>query len=224
MDGTADGKYSECSCGIEAERMFDPFPNKIDRFCVNVVREIQSRSFQYILPHPPPVIYAEPDKCIEGEDDYFGKYFPGDDDNTGCLLNPVHGRRIELYRDRIAQCAKGLADETLQYMGLLRVHGALELVILVHELQHGLLHTGSPIWLGEGVDEYGHGKSIPTNKELETFLHARLELWKVFSGRLKEQQAQLGTWHILNQCLDAKAVFLGASGFVWGIFIEQKRG
>lgn len=162
---------------------FDDFPETPDPFWRDVTYEAQRRSFQTILPHPPPIIFKEKELLPINDwvEDYLGTYFMGDDNNTGYLLGEKTGRRIEIYPNRIKQCADQL--------GL--TQSDLTMVVVVHELMHALLHTGCSIHNPDG-------KSESNEADVYEYLMKRCQFFEPLSSEVKELHAQLGTWHLLS--------------------------
>lgn len=195
--------YNEDDFGLHSDPKDVPFPEKgyvwqrrerrgqwHPLYWHRVINHIESVSEQFIFPHPPPIVYARfPDGESERTDDdklyeldYLGRYFPGNDANTGCILDKRDGRRIEIYKPRISLCAKRLGVEEKE----------LELVVVIHEIMHALLHLGCA----------PRSEMLP-DLDLQVFLKDRLDHWNELSGtntpsRVLELHAQLGSWHILR--------------------------
>lgn len=166
------------------------------------VDDVQKSVYQICFPCPPLIIYSEDPPQDEWNwengfppTDYLGCYFCGNKTSTGYQTDPINGRRIELYPARIADCAQFLfsAEPTLSRgLSTAEVTNALERVVLVHELQHAMLHLGCPPCRGGGACK-------PTNYDIMNHLEKRFVIWKRLSPLVKEQHAQLGTWHLIRQ-------------------------
>lgn len=168
-----------------------------------IVDAVQTIMLQTILPHPPPIVSANPPQSnSEGwPTDYLGMYFPGDEKNTGYNSDHHRGRRIEIYEERINACWKYFSrkspdrkcPETSQMLAWSEED--LRIVVIVHELMHAQLHTG--------CFECEEGGASPT--ELRNFLSERLKTWRSIRGTgnkvspVLELHAQLGTWQLLRR-------------------------
>lgn len=170
-------------------------------FLTNIIHEVQRRSSHTLLPHPPPIFFETPKPIIEGipdglwPTDTLGCYFSGGYKNTGSHLEPNEGRRIEIYPERIALCLTDLARQAPG--GVLAWQQCdLEVVVIVHELMHALLHTGCQVIKGDASLK-------PDALKVMDFLKNRLSDWRRIGGPrspspVLELHAQLGTWHILS--------------------------
>ena len=182
---------------------------------------IQALSFHFIIPHAPPVVHGEPpnhNDLWNWENgyppmDYLGAYFPGNVTDTGYHINPPGGRRIELYPERIRDCAKyiftsredieiinikfltkkSLRNKTLKEYSLDELFIELNKVVLVHEIQHAILHLGFLSGLRKHEQCYDH-----TDNKLLQILKDRLDFFNKIPSGVLEHHAQLATWHAIQ--------------------------
>jgi hypothetical protein len=76
----------------------------------------------------------------------------------------------------------------------------LERVVVIHELQHALLHLGCTRLLDGGSNR-------PTKRDITEHLVNRLSFFRALTSRVLEQHAQLGTWHLIKEESDFAEVF-----------------
>lgn len=190
--------------GIPDNPPSQPFPTDMGVHWSNVVNHVQVASSQSIFPHAPPIIFLDQPEGSPPFDerditrfatDYLGRYFPGNDCDTGCSLRVRSGRRIEIYQPRIERCAHELGVRASD----------LEVVVVVHELFHAVLHLGCAKLELEN-SRLGY-------EQINRFLSHRLDAWKTFGqgccpSRVLELHAQLGTFHILASTEGPKTAFL----------------
>lgn len=193
--------YGEKIFGIEYNGEQATVQAAPNTFFMEIVYEVQRRSSHALLPHPPPIFFEKPKPLKIKPDnvwptDILGCYISGGYKNTGSHLNPCEGRRIEIYPERIALCRTDLARQALG--GVLAWQQCdLEVVVIVHELMHALLHTGCQVKQGDVALQSDALKVLQ-------FLKKRLSDWHRIRGPkapspVLELHAQLGTWHILNR-------------------------
>jgi hypothetical protein len=177
-----------------------------------LVHNIQKEACQTFFPNPPLIVYSHKDPHEDqywnwdngfSPTDLMGAYFCGDARHTGYCTKTIKGRRIEIYPERIETCAQQLFPVLIQKHNKLTaesVRTSLERVVVIHELQHALLHLGCTRRLDGGSNR-------PTNQDITEHLVERLSFFRTLTSRVREQHAQLGTWHLIKDESDIAEVF-----------------